>query len=125
MRKGSYAGRRAAIVAGALAALTALLLTTAATAAPGKRQNVIIGYAGSDANARALVSKHGGAVNHAFPQINAIAASLDEANVGELRREAGVQYVENDAPRVANGLSALSNTQLVPSASNGLYGLVM
>jgi subtilisin family serine protease len=125
MQKGSHVGRRAAIVAGVLAGLTALLLTTAATAAPGKRQNVILGYAGSDANARALVSKYGGSVKHAFPQINAVAASLDEASVGQIKQETGVQYVENDGPRTANGLSELSNMQLQPSSENGLYGLVM
>ncbi len=125
MRKGSKAGHRAAIVSGALAAFAALLLTPAASAAAENRQNVIIGYAGSDAGARALVTKYGGSVSRSFPAINAIAASLDSGRVADLAREGGVRYVENDAPRTALGLSELNNMQLVPSSSNGLYGLVM
>jgi subtilisin family serine protease len=125
MRKGFNAGRRTAIVAGAMAAFAALLLTTAASAASDKRQNVIIGYAGSEASARALVSKYGGTVKHAFPAVEAVAASLDSVRVADIAREGGVRYVENDAPRTALGLSALANMQLVPSSSNGLYGLVM
>jgi subtilisin len=125
MRKRSNAGRRTAIVAGAMAAFAALLLTTAASAASDKRQNVIIGYAGSEASARALVSKYGGTVRHAFPAVEAVAASLDSVRVADIAREGGVRYVENDAPRTALGLSALANMQLVPSSSNGLYGLVM
>jgi subtilisin family serine protease len=125
MSKGFRAGHRTAIVLGALAAFAALLLTTAASAAADQRQNVIIGYAGSDASARALVSKYGGSVKHGFPSINALAASLDSVRVADLAREGGVRYVENDAPRTALGLSELDNSQLVPASSNGLYGLVM
>src|SRR6266545_1893207 len=94
MRKGSKAGHRAAIVSGALAAFAALLLTTPASAAAENRQNVIIGYAGSDAGARALVTKYGGSVSRSFPAINAIAASLDSGRVADLAREGGVRYVE-------------------------------
>jgi len=125
MGRSITAGRRPVLAVAGLAALVALLVTCAASAANDKRQNVIIGYAGSDAAGHALVAKYGGTVNHAFPAINAIAASLDSTRVGDIARDGGVRYVENDAPRTAQGLSALSNMQLTPSSSNGLYGLVM
>jgi subtilisin family serine protease len=125
MRTSISAGRRSAIAAAGLALFVALLVTTGASAASAKHQNVIIGYSGSDSAAHALVTKYGGSVKHDFPTINAVAASLDSTRVADIARAGGVRYVENDAPRVALGLSALSNMQLVPSSSNGLYGLVM
>src|SRR4051794_11222757 len=118
-------GRRPMVAAVVLTALVVLLAATGGSAAAGGRPNVIIGYSGSDTAARSLVAKHGGSVSHQFGAINALAASLDSARVADLARDGGVRYVENDAPRTAMGLSDLANTQLVPDASNGLYGLVM
>jgi len=125
MRNGITAGRARSMIVAGIAALAALLPLTGASAAAGHRQDVIIGYSGSEGAARSLVAAHGGLVSHAFPAIQAVAASLDSARVADVARAGGVRYVENDAPRVALGLSELSKTQLVPSSSNGLYGLVM
>jgi subtilisin family serine protease len=111
----------------AVAMLVAVVAATGASAANG-RQNVIIGYSGSNATAKGLVAKYGGSVKHSFPSIDALAASVDQAGVADLKREAGVRYVEADAPRFAQALApltGLATSQLVPAASNGLYGLVM
>lgn len=125
MRTRTCGGRRRMVAAVGLMALVVLFAATGGSAASGGRQNVIIGYSGSDSAARSLVAKYGGSVSHQFGAINALAASLDSARVGDLARAGGVRYVEKDAPRIAMGLSDLANMQLVPDASNGLYGLVM
>jgi subtilisin family serine protease len=123
MHKGRY-GRGSALAAAGIAALVALIVAASAQAA-GKRQNVMIGYSGSESSARALVGKFGGSVSRAFPKIGVIAASLDSTRVSDLAQQGGVRYVENDAPRHALSLSDLESSQLVPAADNGLYGLVM
>jgi subtilisin family serine protease len=124
MKERIYVGRTVAIVVTCLVAVFAFV--AGATAASDK-QNVIIGYAGSDAAGKALVGKYGGSVKHDFSSIKAIAASVDSAKVSDLKQDAGVRYVENDAPRTAQTLApltGLSTSQLVPDLSNGLYGLV-
>jgi subtilisin family serine protease len=114
-------------VVGVVFAVVMFAAVATGAGAAGNRQNVIIGYSGSDAAGKGLVAKHGGFVTRSFPSINAIAASLDSSRVGDLAREGGVRYVENDAIRTAQTLSpltSLATSQLVPSLANGLYGLV-
>ena len=127
MKKGIKGGRLSALVVAGLAALFAVV-AAGASAAPDNKQNVIIGYAGTDAAGKALVAKYGGSVKHSFSSINAVAASVDSAKVSDLKKDAGARYVENDAPRTAltlAPLTSLSTSQLVPELSNGLYGLLM
>lgn len=107
--------------------LVAVVGASGAGAANG-RQDVIIGYSGSESAAKALVGKFGGSVRHAFPSINAVAASLDGSRMADLAREGGVRYVEKDAVRTAQTLApltSLATSQLTPSTDNGLYGLLM
>jgi subtilisin family serine protease len=125
MKKGNNAGRMTAIVVVCLAAVFAVVASSATAAS--EKQNVIVGYAGNDAAGKALVAKYGGSVKHQFGAINAVAASVDSTKLGDLKKDAGVRYVENDAPRTAQTLApltGLSTSQLVPDLSNGLYGLV-
>src|SRR5919112_486166 len=117
------------VTAGMVFALVMLVSVVAASgaSAANDRQNVIIGYSGSEANGKGLVAKYGGSIKHAFPSINAIAASLDGTRVSDLAREGGVRYVEKDGIRTAQTLApltGLATSQLVPDLSNGLYGLV-
>jgi subtilisin family serine protease len=126
MRK-STSARVTAVVGFAIAMLVAAVAASGASAANG-RQNVIIGYSGSEANGKGLVAKYGGSVRHSFPSIKAVAASIDSTRVADLAREGGVRFVEKDGVRTAQTvapLTGLATSQLVPSLSNGLYGLVM
>lgn len=126
MKKGNNAGRMTAIVVVCLATVFAVVASSATAAS--EQQNVIIGYAGNDAAGKAVVAKYGGSVKHQFGSINAIAASVDSTKVSDLKKDAGVRYVENDATRTAQTLApltGLADSQLVPSSSNGLYGLLM
>lgn len=52
---------------------------------------------------------------------DALAVDISDTNVGALARLGGVSYVEPDELRYPLGLST---QQLVPSLSNGLYGLL-
>lgn len=118
------------VIAGLMFSLAILVSVVAASgaSAANDRQNVIIGYSGSDSAAKGLVAKYGGSVRHTFPSINAMALSLDGSRVADLAREGGVRYVEKDGIRTAQTLApltSLATSQLVPSDSNGLYGLVM
>lgn len=56
-----------------------------------------------------------------LPSVNALAIDLAGEKIGELARESGVQYVELDPVREPLGLA---QSQLTPSLSNGLYGLI-
>lgn len=92
-----------------------------AASAPA-RESLFVGFSKAPGAAeRALVTRHGGNVRFSFPRVKALAVDLDSAKVGELAREAGVAYVEQDPVRTP---SDLETSQLTPSLSNGLYGLV-
>jgi subtilisin family serine protease len=73
------------------------------------------------ASERALVQRHGGTVRFAFPSVKALAIDIAGDKVGEIAREGGVSYVEQDPVREPSGLAT---SQLTPSLTNGLYGLV-
>jgi subtilisin family serine protease len=97
----------------------------AAGQASATKQHLFVGFSKTPGAAeRALVALHGGTVRHAFPSVNALAVDLEAGKIGELAREGGVAYVEQDPDRVPLGLNDLETTQLVPSLTNGLYGLV-
>jgi subtilisin family serine protease len=73
------------------------------------------------ASERALVQRYGGTVRFAFPSVNALAIDLASDKVAGLARESGVRYVEEDPVREPLGLA---DSQLTPSLTNGLYGLI-
>ncbi|MBD0330282.1 MAG: S8 family serine peptidase [Thermoleophilia bacterium] len=111
------------ILAVPAAALVLVTLAVGASAQPAAaRQHFFVGFASTPGAAeRALVERHGGTVRVAFPEIDALAIELSETTVGALARERGVRYVEQDPVRYPLGLA---DSQLVPSTSNGLYGLI-
>jgi subtilisin family serine protease len=107
-----------------LAALVAVFALTASAAAQSQspRQHLFVGFAKTPGPAeRALVQRHGGNVRFEFPSVNALAIDLESTKIGEIARESGVRYVEQDPVRVPLGLE---DEQLTPSLSNGLYGLI-
>lgn len=105
------------------ASLAVSALTAGASAqSAASREHVFVGFAKAPRAAeRALVQRHGGTVRFDFPSVNALAIDLAGEKVGELARESGVQYVEQDPVREPLGLA---DSQLTPSLSNGLYGLI-
>ncbi len=115
MKKVLFAASAAAL---ALSALTA----GASAQSTAAREHVFVGFAKTPGAAeRALVQRHGGTVRFAFPSVNALAIDVSSGNIADLAREGGVQYVEQDPVREPLGLA---DAQLVPSLSNGLYGLI-
>ena len=103
-------------------ALTAAAATGSAAAPQSGREHLLVGFSKTPgAPERALVARHGGTVRFSFPQVDALAIDLDSAKISDLAREGGVAYVEQDPERTPLGLS---DAQLVPSITNGLYGLV-
>ena len=67
------------------------------------------------------MARHGGEVTRDFSEIGALAVRISEQGAASLAREGNVRYVERDERRYALGLSS---SQLTPSLSNGLYGLI-
>jgi subtilisin family serine protease len=112
---------------------------TAASSAPSK-QDLLVGYDHVPTAAdRAAITSAGGTVRHSFSSINVLAVNLPSAKASALRSQTGVSYVENDAIRTPLGkpapaptktppppslASTLATSELTPSMSNGLYGLV-
>jgi subtilisin family serine protease len=93
--------------------------------AASPREHLFVGFTKTPGAAeRALVERYSGTVRFSFPTVNALAIDLDRAKIGNLAREAGVSYVEQDPERVPLDLNDLETSQLVPDISNGLYGLV-
>jgi subtilisin family serine protease len=73
-------------------------------------------------NDKANVRATGARVNGEFPEVRAVAVKVrNEQQLAALQRNPRVEYVEAVPMRYKMGLS---NTQLVPSTSNGLYGLI-
>jgi serine protease len=105
------------------ASLAVFALTASASAqSAAAREHVLVGFAKTPgASERALVQRHGGTVRFAFPSVNAFAIDLDSEKIGALARESGVRYVEQDPVREPLGLA---DSQLTPSLTNGLYGLI-
>ena len=106
-----------------LAALGVVVMASgAASQSPNAREHLFVGFGKAPGAAeRALVERHGGTVRFSFPEVNALAIDLSSANVGDLARESGVRYVEQDPDRQA---LQLDKNQLVPAIDNGLYGLI-
>jgi len=105
----------------------ALVAVSAGAAAPSAspREHVFVGFGHAPGAAeRALVQKYEGTIRFSFPEVNALAIDLSSAKVGDLARESGVRYGEQDPARQALALDPLQKNQLVPDISNGLYGLV-
>jgi subtilisin family serine protease len=107
-------------------AAAVLLLAGAASAAldePGpKPERFLVGFAQTPGTAeRAAVVRHGGEVVRALPSADALAVAMAPAAAGALTREVSVRYVEPDRLRYPLDLSS---SQLTPSPSNGLYGLI-
>jgi subtilisin family serine protease len=107
----------------AVAAFALLAITASAASAPaGAKGRYFVGFGKAPGAAeRAVVTRLGGTVKHAFPEASALAVELDSARVSTLAKSGGVRYVEADP--VVTPLS-LSNSQLVPALDNGLYGLL-
>ncbi|HKG43074.1 MAG TPA: S8 family serine peptidase [Gaiellaceae bacterium] len=109
-----------------LAALALAIVTAGAAAQPGSsREHLFVGFGKAPGAAeRAVVAKHGGTVRFSFPEVNALAIDLASTKVGDLARESGVRYIEQDPERNALALDPLQKNQLVPAHDNGLWGLV-
>lgn len=74
---------------------------------------------------RAMVKSNGAAVRHEFPDQRLIAIELHNPNqLAAIQKNPNVEYVEQEPMRYAMGLSDLSTSELTPTATNGLYGLV-
>jgi subtilisin family serine protease len=112
-----------AVLASLAAFLAAVGITAAASAqSPASQQHVFVGFKNTPgASERALVQRHGGTVRFAFPSVKALAIDVAGDKIGEIAREGGVSYVEQDPVRESSGLAT---SQLTPSLTNGLYGLV-
>ena len=114
---------RKLVLAVPAAVLALVTLAAGAAAQPAfEREHLFVGFGKPPGAAeRALVDRHGGTVRLAFPEVDALAIDLAGAKIGDLARENGVRYVEKDPIRKPLGLAT---SQLTPSMSNGLYGLL-
>jgi subtilisin family serine protease len=112
----------AALVVGAVALVAG---ASAASSAPS-RQHLLVGYDHPPTAAdRAAVASAGGTISREFKSIDVLAVDLPSGKAADLRSQAGVSYVEDDAVRTPLSLSSeLPVSELSPSIGNGLYGLV-
>jgi serine protease len=96
-----------------------------ATSAPS-REHLLVGYSHAPTAAdRAAIASVGGTIRREFGSISALAVDLPSGKAADLRSQSGVSYVETDGVKTPLSLSGtLPTSQLVPSISNGLYGLV-
>jgi subtilisin family serine protease len=102
-------------------ALVGIAAGASAQSSPAQ-QHIFVGFKNTPgASERALVQRYGGAVRFAFPSVKALAIDIAGDKVGEIAREGSVRYVEQDSVREP---SSLTTSQLTPSLTNGLYGLV-
>jgi subtilisin family serine protease len=98
-----------------------LFAASAATAAEGS-ERFLVGFESRPGDAeRDLVRAEGARIRYSFPEVRALAVAGPPERVRGLEREGRVRYVEKDAQRHALGLS---DAELQPSRSNGLYGLL-
>lgn len=114
----------AALAIGAIALLAGA--ATASSAQPSSLHHYMIGFGHTPTAAdKALVKSHGGTVRYSFPSIDVLAVDLSPDQVNAVKQSTGVNYVEDDPVRTPMSLSSdLQSSELVPSISNGLYGLV-
>src|SRR3954463_6283732 len=98
---------------------------SAATSAPS-HEHLIVGYNHVPTAAdRAAIASVGGKIRREFSAISAIAVDLPSGKASSIRSQTGVSYVETDGVKTPLSLSGtLPTSQLVPSLTNGLYGLV-
>ena len=117
--------KKAFIAALAIAALAVIAGASAASNKPSTT-NIMIGFDHTPTAAdTAFVKSLGGTVNNSFKSINVLAATVPSDKLNAAKQGAGVSYVEGDAVRTPLSLSSdLQSSELVPSPTNGLYGLV-
>jgi subtilisin family serine protease len=99
---------------------------SAASSAQPSLQHYMIGFGHSpNASDTALVKSHGGTVRYSFSSIDVLAVDLPSNQVNDVKKSAGVSYVEADPVRTPLSLSSdLLSTEYPATATNGLYGLV-
>jgi len=104
----------------------ALVAGVSAASSASSKQDLLVGYDHAPTAAdRAAITAAGGTVRHAFGSIGVLAVNLPSGKASDIRSTQGVSYVEPDAVRVPLSLSSdLLASEFVPSATNGLYGLV-
>jgi subtilisin family serine protease len=76
---------------------------------------------GVGAPERATLARYGATVRFEFPEIHAVAITMDAAQRAALSSDPVVRYVEDDALKFADQLAA---RELVPARTNGLFGIV-
>jgi subtilisin family serine protease len=110
----------------AICAVALIASATAASSAPSKGQDMLVGYDHAPTAAdRSSITNAGGKIRHEFSSIDVLAVNLPSGKAATLRSQQGVSYVENDAVRTPQSLASdLQSAELVPSIDNGLYGLV-
>jgi subtilisin family serine protease len=103
------------------AALVSLVPLRAPAAPAGERARVLVAFRTPPGAAeRRLVAEAGGGVRHEFEEISTLALELPVDRIDALRRDPRVELVEPDLERHI----LQSGGELVPTADNGLYGLV-
>jgi subtilisin family serine protease len=114
----------AALAVGAIALIAGATAASSARASSLKHYMIGFGHSPSAAD-KALVKNHGGIVRYSFGSIGVLAVDLAPGQVNSVKQAAGVNYVEDDPVRTPQTLSGdLQATELVPSLTNGLYGLL-
>ncbi len=110
----------------AVGALVMLGGASAASSAQPSLQHYMIGFGHSpNAADAALVKSHGGTVRQSFQSIGVLAVDMPSDQVNDVKRAAGVSYVEADPVRTPLTLSNdLLTSEYPATATNGLYGLV-
>jgi subtilisin family serine protease len=104
----------------------ALVAGASTASSASSKEHLLVGYDHTPTAAdRAAIANAGGTVRRAFGSIGVLAVDLPSGKASDLRSTQGVSYVENDAVRTPQSLSSdLLTTELAPSLTNGLYGLV-
>ena len=112
----------AALAVGAIALIAG---ASAATSAPSN-DHLLVGYNHTPTAAdRAAITNAGGKIRREFTSIGVLAVDLPSGKAATIRSQTGVNYVETDGVRTPLSLSStLPTAQMVPSLTNGLYGLV-
>jgi subtilisin family serine protease len=111
----------------ALAVGVFALIAGASTASSApSNEHLIVGYSHAPTAAdRAAIASVGGKIKREFASISALAVDLPSGKAASIRSQSGVSYVETDGVRTPQALwDTLPTSQLVPSLTNGLYGLV-
>jgi len=73
------------------------------------------------ARERSIIKAYNGEIRSEFKNVKAFAIDISAKNLEELARNPEVCYIEEDVPRYTLGLA---DSELEPSLSNGLYGLI-